>query len=140
MQNPPEWFSEWYTFLIVQVAGLIAAGIAVWKWLTKPLRADNKKTSRRLILLKRMFKKESFDIRTAAGSIQRMSLENEKRIDKMDHQLETLQFSVDRMEAVITDGFQDLRDRLTSLETEVRVRVEQQRDHKRRDPDAHDKR
>lgn len=126
MQSPPDWISAWYTLLIVQVAGVIAAGIAIWKWLTKPLRVEQKRTVRRLVSLKKIFKQDSFDLRTAATSIQKIAVENERRIDRMEHQLEDIQDSVERMEASLNTGFREIRDRLTSLETEVRIRVEQQ--------------
>lgn len=140
MQTPPDWISAWYTFLIVQVAGLIAAGIAVWKWLTKPIRKDNALTNKRLLGLKKAFKRDSFDHRTVTTSIQGIALRNEKRLDLMEHRLDSLQAATRHIQETLDEGIMEIRDRLKGVETELRVRVEHQVRRERQQGEANDKR
>lgn len=129
--QPPDWIAGWYQLLVIQIAGVLAAGVGIWKWLTKPLRKEtedlkgdlekHKKGYRRL---RKQVAKDSFEWRTWVGTATRSHMETEHRLDILEAKLAGLQTSADRVEKLLTDGFGDVRNRLTSLETEFRVRVE----------------
>jgi len=122
---PPEWLTGWLQFLLVQVVGLVGLGIGVWKWLTKPLRTELKQCQKRIKSVKSAFKKDSFDIRTELTKYMGKAYESEQRLNLMEHKLEGLQSSADRVEQSLSTGLREIRDRLTTIETEVRIRVEQ---------------
>ena len=110
---PPSALSEWVQLLFIQLAAVVALLIGAWKWLTKPLResnkkiderltASNKKTGRRLILLKRAFRNDSFEIRTEATNIMGTAVKNARDI-------ETIQATLQRMEQGFGDELQEIK-------------------------------